>query len=383
MYVDLIPTIISSATVGACILALASSIQLRPQVKPRDNYLSAVFALLLLNALGELFIASGTFRFAPHLAGAELPIRMLLGPAMYLYARNMMSIKPTRPWRTLALASLGPICIILIMLPFSALSAEQKLSLADASTRDPELFKFAVVTCLAAGFLFIAFTAAYTFAALKIQAKHRERMMLAYANIESRSVDWLKIILLVWLAVWVLYAIDKISWALDLSTPGLSTILSLAQAITMVIFARLALGQATPSATAKSDMAVQAPGRPKVAGLSVERMQRIAEKLEREMKDNRLYTDHDLSLRRLSDITHTSENHLSETFSQYLNTNFFQFVNGYRVQEAKQLLIDTELSVTTIAVNVGYSSRSTFNNAFKRDTGLSPTAFRKQHQSQQ
>src|SRR5690606_6032074 len=118
------------------------------------------------------------------------------------------------------------------------------------------------------------------------------------------------------------------------------------------------------------------PAFDRTASLAPERMQRIALKLKHVMENDRLFTNNELSLRHLVDATKTTANHLSETFSQHLKTNFFQFVNDYRVAEAKQLLETSDETVTTIAFEVGYNSRSTFNSAFKKETGLTPTGFR-------
>ena len=71
-----------------------------------------------------------------------------------------------------------------------------------------------------------------------------------------------------------------------------------------------------------------------------------------------------------------SENHISETLSQFLHTKFFQFVNGFRVEEAKKALQDKDKLITRIAFDVGFNSKSTFNTAFKKVVGYSPSAYR-------
>jgi AraC-like DNA-binding protein len=59
--------------------------------------------------------------------------------------------------------------------------------------------------------------------------------------------------------------------------------------------------------------------------------------------------------------------------------NFFDFINQYRVEEAKKLLADVETkrSILDIALMVGFNSTSTFYTAFKKFTGDSPVKFRK------
>jgi AraC-like DNA-binding protein len=111
-------------------------------------------------------------------------------------------------------------------------------------------------------------------------------------------------------------------------------------------------------------------------------MELIAGKLNKEMAANKLFMEEDLSLNRLSLAISVSENHISETLSQYLNTNFFHFVNGFRIEEAKQLLQNTGSLVSTITFEVGFNSKSTFNTAFKKSLGITPSSYRKQFQLQ-
>lgn len=372
MTINIVATIIFSAMVGATALAIASS---------RNRFLTGLFILILIHALGELLIASGAYQYAPHLAGIQLPIRMLLGPALYFYAHSMMASEQLKVSRAYGLALLGPVVILLIMLPFVGLSAEQKLSLANPATRDPVLWQLAITTCALAAGIFVAYTAAYLLAALRLQNRHRARMMEQYANIETRSLDWLRIMLLVWGLVWLLFAVDRALWIANIRPGPFGIILALAEAFAVIAFAHLALNQPPlpdPDTNNETENT-----RTREPTLSQERMARIAEKLKTCMLEDRLFTENELSLRHLADATNTSENHLSETFSQYLKTNFFQFVNEYRINEAKHLLQRADSSITTIAFDIGYNSRSTFNTAFKKSTGLTPSAFRNQMNSVQ
>ncbi len=105
-------------------------------------------------------------------------------------------------------------------------------------------------------------------------------------------------------------------------------------------------------------------------------MRRTADKLTGALNTNKLYADNDLSLRRLSDITGVTKNHISETLSQHLGVNFFDFVNSHRAAEAKRLLTETDLNVLEIGLEVGFNSRSTFNAAFKKHVGSPPSTYR-------
>ncbi|WP_240479506.1 helix-turn-helix domain-containing protein [Pseudoalteromonas rubra] len=194
-------------------------------------------------------------------------------------------------------------------------------------------------------------------------------------TIESRSVNWFGVILLLWGLVWLCYAISYISVFLGWRWFGQGVVLPIFEACVLLAFAYLALNQAI---LAPSDKAEPRAQQPRTSTVSLDRMQRIAAKLERVMKDEQLFMEEDLSLNKLASVIGVSENHISETLSQLLQTNFFQFVNGYRIEEAEKLLKSTDSQVSTIQFDVGFNSKSTFNTAFKKATGLTPTQYRKQ-----
>jgi AraC-like DNA-binding protein len=71
---------------------------------------------------------------------------------------------------------------------------------------------------------------------------------------------------------------------------------------------------------------------------------------------------------------------LSQVINRSFRQNFFNFVNGYRIEEAKKMLTDPKTSRKTILqilLEVGFNSKSSFNSAFKKHTGMTPKEFRK------
>lgn len=154
---------------------------------------------------------------------------------------------------------------------------------------------------------------------------------------------------------------------------GLGIVLPGLEAIVLAIFIQKALSQ---KVLADSEKGLPRSEQTRTTLLSAEKMQTIALKLERVMKEDKLFLLDNLSLNKLSESTSETENHISETLSQFLHTNFFQFVNGFRVEEAKNALKDKNKLITNIALDVGFNSKSTFNTAFKKVVGHSPSAYR-------
>ena len=88
------------------------------------------------------------------------------------------------------------------------------------------------------------------------------------------------------------------------------------------------------------------------------------------------YMEPDLSLTGVADQFHVSESYLSFSFKAQKGTNFFSFVEGLRISQAKVLLLQTNLKISEIAERVGYASANSFCRAFKRSTGDSASSYR-------
>ena len=97
------------------------------------------------------------------------------------------------------------------------------------------------------------------------------------------------------------------------------------------------------------------------------------------MEQERLYSQEDISLKHLAEVLSITPHQLSQLLNELLNTNFNSYVNQYRINEAKHILInEPERSVLSIAYAVGFNSKSSFYEAFSRFTGKTPHTFRKE-----
>mgnify|MGYP003875915305 CR=1 FL=1 len=113
------------------------------------------------------------------------------------------------------------------------------------------------------------------------------------------------------------------------------------------------------------------------SALGNEQATRIASKINKAMKDDALYLDADLSLQKLANILGISPNYISQTLNETLKSNFFDFVNHWRIEAAKPLVLANQHSILNIALDVGFNARSSFYKAFKKETGNTPSEFRK------
>ena len=92
------------------------------------------------------------------------------------------------------------------------------------------------------------------------------------------------------------------------------------------------------------------------------------------------YLNASLTIRKLAAELKMNSRDVSVLINQHLNQHFFYFVNGYRIKEAKAILRNPEkkeVTVLEILYEVGFNSKSSFNTAFKKHTGFTPTQYRK------
>ncbi len=99
------------------------------------------------------------------------------------------------------------------------------------------------------------------------------------------------------------------------------------------------------------------------------------------MEKQQLYLRQNLNIEDFARQVGIHYRDVSSIINKHFNTNFFEFVNGYRVDKAKQMLLDpqhADMTILDILLESGFNSKSSFHRFFKRYTGMSAAEFRKQ-----
>lgn len=117
----------------------------------------------------------------------------------------------------------------------------------------------------------------------------------------------------------------------------------------------------------------------KKSTLSASQKSAIVEKLDRLISESKFYLQDNTSLSSLAETLHTTTHHLSQVLNESKGISFQELISQNRIREARHLLKDPTLQQTkveNIAAMVGYNSKSAFNTAFKRHTGITPSEYR-------
>ena len=116
------------------------------------------------------------------------------------------------------------------------------------------------------------------------------------------------------------------------------------------------------------------------SGLSEDVAEDYKQRLLQAMDEHRWYLDCDLTLPELAEHTGLTRHQVSQVINERLNKNFFSFISGYRIERAKALITapnTRDMPIVELALEVGFKSKSSFYKAFKKETGMTPTEFKK------
>lgn len=100
------------------------------------------------------------------------------------------------------------------------------------------------------------------------------------------------------------------------------------------------------------------------------------------LENEEVFVDPEINLSSLADKVGISMNDLSFVINNSYNMNFYSLMNNYRIEKVKEMLAQKQyshLTILGIAYEAGFTSKSTFNSAFKKETGITPSEYMKKY----
>ena len=114
------------------------------------------------------------------------------------------------------------------------------------------------------------------------------------------------------------------------------------------------------------------------SGLSDSERAKLIINLKEVMETEKSYLENDLNIHDLAKMLNTTFHKLSQVINESFHQNFFDFINTYRIEESKHLLKNPEskkYTIISIAYDCGFSSKSSFYKAFKKNIGTTPMEY--------
>ena len=295
-----------------------------------------------------------------HLFGWLLIFWLSYPPLIYLYTRRVVDGKKIGPKD---IVHLIPIIIaVSLNAPFFVLSASEKMQiLIDGALGNHILFiKYHFVGVIINMFFYVGLT-------LSVLRKNK----LGYNK--TRWLKWL-------LGAFSCYVVAMTTYfvlsRLNLITTGHDYFIT----YTLIMFIALVsyFGYVQPDVFDGLSMdEVLTFRKYKNTGLTENHSLELKGKLTYIMEAEKPYLNSNLRLDDLANKLNLSRHHTSQIINQHFDTNFFDFVNGYRIMESKSLLNDdNNLNITDVIFSSGFNNRVSFYKTFKKHTGVTPTEFR-------
>ncbi len=218
----------------------------------------------------------------------------------------------------------------------------------------------------------------YLAASFVILFRYRRNLKNTYSAIEKINLTWLLFILMAFMLMWFADLSHFLLSINHLLTAGTSRLLVFISLLINFIFANAAVyyGLNYPQLL----ILEKEPVRNYKTGLSEEECRIRAKELQQFMVEKKPYLEPSLTIADLSEQIDIHQKYLSQIINSQFNQNFYDFINFYRIGEAKSMMDDRKkqhATVLEILYEAGFNSKSAFNSAFKKNTGITPTEYKR------
>ncbi len=360
---------------GLCIgIALTGLCSTFAQLADRTERLSLC---MVFGAFGIIVALPVSWAFGKALYVFYLPFAFVmlltLPAAIYYYvgSKTGQGSAPRILWRDLAMPVVGfLVCLGYWVLPLETkttmfILGELPMGNAPATLA---LITFALILCW-----FVA-SFVYLLAIVRRLTRYRTHIRTLYSNLENRDLRWIDWVMAMFVFIWAAGALLLADENFGSGSFYFGEVL-----FGLTACCLLSLSVFAFKTWPVVDTEEQAPEpEPKYArsALTTDHAAKLAKRIEKAMQQDALYVDPNLSLQKLSQHIGAVPNHVSQTLNQEIGTTFFDYVGQWRIKAAKPLILAGDGSVLAVALEVGFNSKSTFYKAFKKETGVTPKAYR-------
>jgi AraC-like DNA-binding protein len=306
------------------------------------------------------FQNDGTFADHPYLLGFLLPLPVLHPVMFYGYTLSLTSVKQSDG--VYMILGFSPFFVLLLLLvPFFQLGHAAKLEVINNNGEDYEWFgQIQILMILIAGVV-------YAYLGFVRIRKVETSTGTYYSTIDFSIFTWLRFLTAGLLFIWSLTAffdepviyLGVVLCVISLGIYGINK---------APIFVNVSSGLNQIEKEAKNTTPIQKEEKEK------ERLEEVIQVLEKE----KLYTNPDFTLNDLSKRMGLNSAQVSQLIDAFTEGNFYQLINGLRVEEFKRIVAEPDsrkYTINALAFDCGFKSKTTFNKYFKEHTGKTPSEY--------
>ena len=302
-----------------------------------------------------------------------ITLNVICFPALWFFVRSQYDKSFRFEWRDLLHFLPAIISLSASIIYYTPLSAEQVAAEMEYISAGEENLPAIINDVLVFGQFFIYFIAMFFYI-----RKRRRYLRDNFSNSDYLTLRWIPNFLILFFALFFVIAVAYIiaprtdAWLI----PILNSIVLVYLVYNIIFHSTQPYINRIPA---------EKNEREKVDGqslMSEAEMKGVCDKVVEYLIISRAYINPDFSLSTLSSEVGIHQKNISTAINGYLHNNFFELVNGMRVEEAKRLLLSSDrehYTVESVYADCGFRSRSTFFLAFKKVEGKPPAQWLKEN----
>jgi AraC-like DNA-binding protein len=217
----------------------------------------------------------------------------------------------------------------------------------------------------------------YAYKSVTVLRQFTAAIKNVHSSMEKINLSWLRFVLLGFGIIWVMIITNglfRIIWKIPI--PYVNDMITVASTIMSIMIIYYGLTQPKLFSGIESKYTKST--------LTFEDAQHYMDVLKEYMKREKPHLTPSLTINHLSEKLEIPAKHLSQVVNEKFQQNFFDFINSYRIEEAKEYLLRksrSSLNISQIIYEVGFNSKAAFNRAFSKHVGMSPREFKRQSQN--
>lgn len=226
-------------------------------------------------------------------------------------------------------------------------------------------------------------TTPYMVACIVVLLQYRKRIKDYFSSVEKLNLTWMLYVVGAFFFMWMVDLVDFILQDLRLITQHEEAYFIFISLLINFFFAILIFYKALQQPEIfKVGSNGEKAQKYEQSRLTDSEKKEYLERLEQFFIIKKPFLNPEITIAEVASELNVHSKYLSQAINESLGKNFYDFINSYRIEEAKKQLknnIDSKKTVLEVLYESGFNSKSAFNSAFKKHTGFTPTEFKKQH----